>query len=337
MKKKILISIFTVLLVLILINGKLLIYGLQQGWGQLNIIRKAVSITAILQDPNQPDTLKAKLEYTLKVREYAMETLGLDESDNYFSYYDQGGKPILWNLSASEPFELKPYLWKFPFLGSMPYKGFFELERAKKERDKLAKEGYDTRIRTVSGWSTLGILKDPILSNMLERSDGELAEVIIHELVHATIFIKDEIDFNENLASFIGEVGAQQFLMDHYGDSSQSLTEYIQELEDSERFKRYMLQGTTKLDSLYLKILNEPDSIRQQLKDVVISEIASNIDTVSFYNEKYKDIFDKNLPNNAYFMAFLRYHSKSDSLKGLLDGYDGDISHMINDLKERYE
>ncbi len=337
MKQKILILIFTILGILTLLNGKLLRYGIQQGWGQFNIIRKSVPISDILKDDTQPDSLKAKLRFTLKVREYAVSNLGLDESDNYLTYYDQGGKPILWNVSASEPFELKPYLWKFPFLGSMPYKGFFELNRAKKERDKLADQGYDTRVRTVSGWSTLGILQDPILSNMLERSDGELAEVIIHELVHATIFIKDEIDFNENLASFIGEAGAQQFLKDHYGDSSSTLIDYINELEDSERFKKYMLAGTKKLDTLYKLISDKPDSIKSHLKDSLIKEIAENMDTVSFINQKYKDIFEKNLPNNAYFMAFLRYHSKQDSLRNILNSYDNNISLMISDLKERYE
>ena len=337
MKKKILISIFALLAILIIVNIRMLIYGVQQGWGQFNIIWNAVPIADILDDPNQPDSLKTKLEFTLKVRKYAVENLGLDESDNYFTYYDQGGKPILWNLSASEPFELEPYKWKFPFLGSMPYKGFFELERAKKERDKLADEGYDTRIRSVSGWSTLGILKDPILSNMVERGEGQLAEVIIHELVHATIFIKDEIDFNENLASFIGEVGAQNFLKDELGDSSAALIKYIHELEDSDRLKRYMFAGTKKLDSLYEEISEKPDTIKQQLKDQLIIEIADNLDTVSFNDNKYKDIFEKSLPNNAYFMAFLRYHSKEDSLKNILDTFNGDISLMIKDLKSRYE
>ena len=337
MKKKILTLIFIVLAILILANIRLLVYGIQQGWGQFNIIWNSIPIEDILQDPNQPDTLKSKLEFTLKVRKYAVEKLGLDESENYFTYYDQGGKPILWNLSASEPFELKPYLWRFSFLGSMPYKGFFELDRAKKERDKLVEQGYDTRIRTVSGWSTLGILKDPILSNMLERGEGQLAEVIIHELVHATIFIKNEIDFNENLASFIGESGAQQFLKDEFGDSSTFLISYIHELEDSERFKRYMLAGTKKLDSLYNEIMEEPENIRQQRKDSLIIKISNNLDTVSFNNEKYYGIFDENLPNNAYFMAFLRYHSKEDSLRNVLDTYDGNIARMIKDLKSRYE
>ena len=337
MKKIILISIFALLAILIIVNIRILTYGVQQGWGQFNIIWNAVPISDILDDPNQPDSLKTKLEFTLKVRKYAVEKLGLDESDNYFTYYDQGGKPILWNLSASESFELKPYKWKFPLLGSMPYKGFFELERAKKERDKLEAEGYDTRIRSVSGWSTLGILKDPILSNMVERGEGQLAEVIIHELVHATIFIKDEIDFNENLASFIGEVGAQNFLKDELGDSSTALIQYIHELEDSDRFKRYMFAGTEKLDSLYKRISEKPDSIKQQLKDQLIIEITDNLDTVSFNNNKYRDIFEKSLPNNAYFMAFLRYHSKEDSLKNILDTFEGDISLMIKDLKSRYE
>ncbi|XOV91810.1 MAG: aminopeptidase [Bacteroidota bacterium] len=337
MKKKILLIIALILGVLIATNIKLLIYGIQQGWGQFNIIWNARPIEEILLDESQPDSLKVQLRFTFKVREYAINNLGLSESENYTTFYDQGGKPILWNLSASEPFELKPYLWKFPFLGYMPYKGFFDLDRAIKERDKLKEEGYDTRIRSVGGWSTLGILKDPILSNMLERGEGELAEVIIHELVHATVFIKNEIDFNENLASFIGEMGAQRFLRDHFGDSSEALISYVNELEDSERFKQYMLRSSKRLESLYQHINEKPDSIKLAQKDSLIMDIAKNLDTVAFKQEQYHHIFDRALPNNAYFMAFLRYHSKEDSLRNMLNQFNGSIPAFIKDLKERYK
>jgi predicted aminopeptidase len=52
---------------------------------------------------------------------------------------------------------------------------------------------------------------------MLERGEGDLANLIIHEMVHATIFVKDSIDFNENLATFIGDRGAEQFLIATHG------------------------------------------------------------------------------------------------------------------------
>jgi predicted aminopeptidase len=55
----------------------------------------------------------------------------------------------------------------------------------------------------------LGWFTDPILSKMLMRSEGDLANLIIHEMSHATIFVKDSIEFNENLATFIGDRGAE--------------------------------------------------------------------------------------------------------------------------------
>ncbi len=337
MKKKILLATLAIIIVLVLFNVQLIHYGIYQGLGQLKVIWNAQPVSEILDDKDQPDSLKAKLKYTLDVRQFAINELGLHNSDNYTTYYDQGGKPILWNVTASEAYELKPYLWKFPILGSVPYKGFFDLAKAIKERDKLKEMGYDSRIRVVSGWSTLGILKDPILSNMLDRGEGQLAEVIIHELVHSTIFIKNEIVFNENLASFLGEEAAQIFLAEYFGDSSKQLEAYKNELEDSKSFKKYLFAGTKQLDSLYEVMKGKPDSLKSIKKHQFISSIAKAIDTVSFHQGKYYQIFDKALPNNAYFMSFMRYHSKEDSLRTALKQFDGNIVNMIDALKTQYE
>ncbi len=214
MLKKISWGILLILIALCLYYWNWLSYGYNQAKGQLKVITQSRPIEDFLQDPNFPDSLKQKLELTMAVRGFAVDSLGLNKSDNYTELYDQKGKTLLWNVSASEPYALKAYTWQYPFLGEMPYKGF-DLEKAKKEADLLKEKGFDVRIRTVGGWSTLGILKDPLLSNMLERNDGALAEVIIHELTHATLFVKNEVEFNENLASFIGEKGAERFLVSH--------------------------------------------------------------------------------------------------------------------------
>ena len=67
---------------------------------------------------------------------------------------------------------------------------------------ELKEEGLDTNIRTAGGWSTLGWFEDPILSNMLNDSEAGFAELLIHELTHGTLFVKDSVRFNENLATF---------------------------------------------------------------------------------------------------------------------------------------
>lgn len=36
-------------------------------------------------------------------------------------------------------------------------------------------------------------------------------------MTHATLYVPGEVDFNENLASFIGEEGAKRFLNAHFG------------------------------------------------------------------------------------------------------------------------
>lgn len=336
MKRIIWISVSILFLVVFIWNWRLLKYGVEQAKGQIEVIKNSKPIDSFLEDPLFPDSLKSKLRLAKEVRLFAMNRLKLNHSDNYTTLYNQKGKVILWNLSACEAFELKPYKWSFPFLGEMPYKGFFELEKAKSEKAELDKLGLDTRIRPVSGWSTLGILNDPILSNMLGRSDGALAEVIIHELTHATIFVKNEIEFNENLASFIGERGAELFLEEKFGDTSHVLLRYKQSLTDGGKLTNHILKGAQSLDSLYNGFTIESDTFKLKLKKEVIGRIIEKLDTVSFYNQKYKRLFNKTNPNNAYFMSFMRYHSQEDTLRKLFVLHDENLDKMINAMKLQY-
>jgi predicted aminopeptidase len=46
---------------------------------------------------------------------------------------------------------------------------------------------------------------------MLGRGDEALVETIIHELVHATLFLESQPEFNESVARFIAQEGSVQF------------------------------------------------------------------------------------------------------------------------------
>ena len=333
MKKRIFFSLLLIVIAsLILFNIDLLKYGIMQGRGQLNVVFNAKPVAEVMADNNFPDSLKMKIELMQQIRQFAIDSLGLKDTENYTSIFDQKGKDILWNLSASEPYELKSVQWSFPFLGKFSYKGFFDLDKAKEERKVLNDKGYDTRIRPVSAWSTLGWFKDPILSNQLSRRDGSLAEMVIHELTHATIFIKDSLSFNENLASFIGEKGAIKFLEYRYGTESVYLDNYNNSENDYIRYTNHMLAGTKHLDSLYQSFDDSmTDSEKMSKKTDMIQHIINKVDTISFYNPKrFKGIYSKGLPNNCYFLSFTRYFSKIDQLELELDDqFGGDLRAFI--------
>lgn len=338
MWKKVIGISLLVLALLCLIYWDMLTYGIGQAKGQLHIIQQSRPNEEVLEDEVVPDSIKAKIRLIQSVKLFASEQIGLATTENYTSYYDQKGTTALWNLSACKPYAFEPYQWTFPFLGSFPYKGFFELDKAKEEAEILKAEGYDVRIRPVGGWSTLGWTKDPILSNMLERSEGAIAELIIHELTHATLFVKDDINFNENLASFIGEQGALLFLENGYGTNSPEMIEYVQSEADGKRFRKHMLMTASMLDSLFQAFSSDPDSIKELKKHIMVDQIVSSLDTITFYDSRYNKVFQQSRPNNAYFMSYFRYYSSGDSLTTLfIDRHNQNLKAFVAAMKAFHE
>jgi predicted aminopeptidase len=327
-----------VLIAFVIFNFQLVTYGLEQAKGQLKIVYSARPFDEVLKDAAVPDSVKTKLHLIEEIKRYAEDSLGINKSDNYQSFYDQKGKPAIYVITACEPFELKEYEWSFPFLGSFSYKGFFNLERAKKEEAELKKTGLDTDLGTASGWSTLGWFKDPVLSGMLKRKEGSLANLIIHELTHGTLYIKDSVDYNENLASFIGDKGAIKFLRFKYGDKSVELEEYEHNKEDKEKYISHILSGAKKLEVVYNEIKEKKREEKLKKKKQTIGEIISNLDTIKFHNKSYytSDI-DADSINNTFFIDFKRYNSKQDNFeKEFNEKFNGNLKSYLRYLKNKY-
>jgi predicted aminopeptidase len=337
--KRVLQGILAIIIILTVVYWDLIVYGIRQGKGQLNIIWNARPVEEFLDNPQFPDSLKRKLVLINEVRRYAIDSLGLKDTRNYKTLYDQKGQEIMWVVTASEPFKLKAKEWDFPVLGSVPYKGFFNKDLALKLREELIEEGWDVSIRNPGGWSTLGWFTDPILSKMLERSEGDLANLIIHEMSHSTIFIKDSIDFNENLATFIGDRGAEKFLAHKYGVGSKEYKQYFTEDEDYLKFADHMLRGSEKLDSLYKTMSQQqPIAEKKAIKEKTIRQIVQTLDTLTLTdNTNPSARYSKVLPNNAYFMNFRRYQSKQDAFwDEYKTDFHEDLKAYINYLSEKH-
>lgn len=339
--KYLLYFILSILLLFLVFNYSAIIYGLQQGKGQAQLLWNSVEIERLKNDPNTSDSLLEKFALIEQIRKFAADSLGLSIKDNYTTFYDQKGKPILWTVTASPEFEIKPYQWHFPIAGSFPYKGFFDLEKAKAEEKLLQSQSYDTRINEVSAWSTLGWFKDPILSSMLERSTGKLAELIIHEATHSTIYLKDSIEFNENLASFIGRKGAEQFLQYYfkYKEFNEELISYQKQLKRSQLFRNIMRKSIRHLSEKYKTMEREiPISEKKALKQQWIDEMKADLQKSGYYeNDSIAEIQIKKFhPNNAYFSGFSTYSNQSEDMDYLLNKkFNGNLRMMISSFKSK--
>jgi predicted aminopeptidase len=329
------------LAMLAVVYRELLSYGWMQAKGQLTILWEVEPVDVVLNNKDFPDSLKARIRLIEEIKQFGVDSLGLNPSDNYTTFYNQHGKPILWVLTASEKYKIKATEWRFPIIGTFPYKGFFDSSRVQKEEKKLIELGFDTQINEVSAWSTLGYLKDPILSSMLSRSEGSLANLILHELTHGTLFVKDNLELNENLASFIGDQGAIRFLTYKYGADSPQLKRYEFGKRYNDAYSQHVLRGVKQLDSLYATFTEEmPTGRKDSLKLEAIERIMTTTDTLLngklTFSRKAKE--DKNkLPNNAFFIGYQTYKSRQDIFtKEFAEKFDNDFKAYFKYLKGKY-
>ncbi|MGI9140893.1 MAG: aminopeptidase [Gemmatimonadaceae bacterium] len=168
-------------------------------------------IRELIQDPALADSVKEKLRLVLAARRFAADSLGLNPGASFTTFSDIGRDTLVLVLSAARRDSLAGYSWRYPVVGRLPYRGFFELSDALEARRDLEAKGYDTYLRTSDAFSTLGWFDDPLLSTTLRHDTLDLVNTVIHEITHSTYFPKGQAIFNESFASFVGARGAERF------------------------------------------------------------------------------------------------------------------------------
>ncbi len=302
-------------------------YLVKQGDYLLRYSSGTESVDDLLKSPSTPADTREFLQRVKEIRTFAVESIGLRDNGNYTRYKSIDRDYLVDVVQACDALSFTPYQWSYPFMGKLPYKGFYERPDALAEAGRLKKEGYDVIVRKVDAFSTLGFTKDPVYSFMKKYSPYELASTIIHEQTHATLWVKGQTDFNEELADFVGETGALEWIAARFGPASEEYRSAVDEKADSETFIAQLKSLREALADVYESPL--PRAYKLERKDQLISvfkkRLSENADRL-FRSPDYRKIGD--LPiNNAYISLYSLY---TDDVPLLRSWYE---THCGSDLK----
>lgn len=307
-------------------------YLVRVGKDHFSLIANSVPVEEVLNNDELTEDQKSMLRLVAGVKAFGEDSLGLRKTGNYSTAYIEYGAPI-YLVSASPKDRLVLKTWWFPIVGDIAYLGFYRLKEAREERARLLKEDMDVVIGQAEAYSTLGWLSDPVTLNMIKGSVNELVEIVLHEMTHATLYVKGQGEFNEGLASFVGKLGTLQFMEKTYGVSHPFAVEARHLIHDERLFSSFLAHLLEKLEKLYdsSSDYSEKMIFRGKIFDTALNGYKSLMP--EFQTDRYK-YFGRYRLNNARLLLIGLYHRNFGLFESVLQKNRGSIKDMILFLKD---
>jgi predicted aminopeptidase len=287
-------------------------YLVQATQGQFELLNRSRPIPEVVKDQTVAPETRALLGEIESIKTFAGGQ-GLRATKNYQDYVDLRRDAVVWVVSASPALKFEPKTWSFPIVGSFTYLGWFDREAALRHGSELREQGWDVSVRGAGAYSSLGWFKDPVLSTMFRKGPdarAELVEVILHESVHATVYINGQSWLNESLADFVAEK-----LTPLYLGESESQERYLKSKREGEIWGKKMHATYEELAKLYGS--SESDEVKLRRKGEILARLQ----------EEHRS---ERRWNNASLIQFRTYGSAHAEFEALLQVCGGRISDFLN-------
>lgn len=291
-------------------------YLTQAAGGQLALLHDARPLDEVLASPQTPPRVRALLARVEDVKAWG-QAQGLKPTRNYDRYVDLHRPAAAWIVQACAPLAFQVYRWQFPIVGSVPYLGFFDREEARRFAAELAASApLDVDVRGASAYSTLGWFRDPVLSTMLgEGGDalGDLVNVILHESVHATLYVPGQSAFDESLASFVADRLTLDWLRGKRGPESADTVAWVAAQQAAQERVVKLRAAWLELDTLYRS--SAPEAEKRREKQRILGALQAAL---------------KSRPlNNAALAGFKTYSTGEAAFTRLLEACEGEWPRFL--------
>lgn len=256
------------------------------------------------------------------------EKRGLKPTKNYTEYVKLDRSAAVYVVSACDPLEFESKEWGFPLVGSFPYLGWFDLKSARGFAQGLKGEkapsglDWDVDLRGATAYSTLGWFRDAVLSTMISEgvdAYADMVNVVLHESVHATLYVKSQSVFNESVANFVADQLTQDYLLEKKGPGAPESEAYLKDMRDSEMRRRRFHETYVELDKLYGSPLSDEEKL---------SEKARILDALKQELGFKRDI------NNATLVQFKTYNTGEREFVALYEACGKDWKRFWKSLEE---
>ena len=228
-------------------------YYFQSVSGHVQVMQAARPVSQWLADDQATPALKQRLILSQQIRQFSVTELHLPDNESYRRFADLHRRAVVWNVVAAPEFSLTLHTWCFPVVGCVAYRGYYAEADAQAEAAALRLQGLDARVYGVPAYSTLGWLNwaggDPLLNTFIQYPDGELARMMIHELAHQVLYVKDDTVFNESFATAVERLGGLRWLANEGTPAARQQYEAFDARR--QQFRALSLATRQKLDEIY--------------------------------------------------------------------------------------
>ena len=312
-------------------------YYHQAATGQLEILNNRRPIREMLADSRTDNHLKKQFELILKLRRFAGNQLQLPVGRQYASYVDLNREFVVWNVNAAPRFSLEPKGWRYPLVGKLTYRGFFNEDSARDYGKSLEDDGYDVYIGGVTAYSTLGWFNDPVLSTFIDDEEPRLASLLFHELAHQRLFVKGDTPFNEAFATAVARTGTRRWL--EAQGKGDDLREFQQRLDRHTVFLEWVEDTRQRLTTLFRQKSEFNDHARLEglaadkkaIVDALHMKFERHRPAESGW-ESYDQWFDQPV-NNAQLNTITTYYQLVPAFERLLAREGGDLAAFYEEVR----